>query len=350
MKGPLKKVVEAVKQACAWFFAYFGSKDGNFLNIVIQQVLSLLGRVKSVETGYERSVRRTLDPKEIAQCVALNAMTAFVHNHDASYIDPFQISSLSIEDKLKPQTRQQLEQMGFEFKNGSILHIESAIKLVLLRSHKGHFYLGFGDAGAVKRFGHDNDLGPSCLNANKRARQAVVQQLTLGNEALLGSCSKAVSLILNDLDLDPSHVTLLGQCYGGMLSAYCALDLGFKAVTINSVSLGAQAQVKLGTKLTQAKDLVTNVFVEGDWTQTLPAVEGIDWIFSRLGFRTPGCFGKKFEIPNCHHHNLIQRHFYSFDTLLGNLGYPARMPLKDLSETAKTEIIESGFDDFTQIQ
>jgi hypothetical protein len=114
--------------------------------------------------------------------------------------------------------------------------------------------------------------------------------------------------------------------------------------------LGAHAQVRLGERLSKAKELVTHIFVEGDWTQSHPIVDGGDWLFSRLGFRTPGCFGKKFEIKNIHGLDLIKKHLFSLDLVLGGLGYPKRQLIENMTEEQKLQIQESNFDAITELQ
>lgn len=351
------RISEAVKRVFEWFSAYFGSKDGHFFSGLTRGLAALFGRVSHIETGYERTVRRKLDKEELGQCLVFNAMTAFVHTHDSEkYLQPFGIDCVDLQNRLSPETQAKLQEIGFEVKNGALLNIQKAIKLVLLKSECGNYYLGFGDAGAVKRFGQDNNLGESCSDSDKRARMAVAAQLTIGNDDLLSSCSLAAQLLISDLQNDPNlnltkeNTTFIGQCYGGLLSAYSALDTGHKAFTMNAVSLGAQAQAKLGVKLTKAKELVTNVFIQGDWTQTLTIIKIADWFFSRLGFKTPGCFGKKFEVSNCHKYSFSARHIFSFDLILGNLGCKKRASLQSLGDEALSKIRQSNFDAFTQIQ
>lgn len=352
----LQEIAKVVHQFWLYVCAYFGSKDGNFISRLCNRVVSWIktGKPQALgpneALGYERFVRRRLNKNELHQCAAICAMTAFMRNHSFQYIEPIGIRLVDIHSRLDPKSLKQLSSLGFEIKNGAIFHVKNCVKMSLLQSASGKYYLGYGDAGALERFTAEHGLEEKSAGMEMRARGIVAQELLVGKINFLEHTSQATSIILESLQLAPSQVALFGQCYGGLLASYTSIDLGYKCVTINSMSLGAHAQVHLGEKLSKAKELVTHVFVESDLTQSHPVVEGLDWFFSRIGFRTPGCFGKKFEIKNVHNFDLVNRHAYSFDLVLGNLGYPTRYKFEDMSEEERAVIQNSGFDAFTELE
>jgi hypothetical protein len=292
-----------------------------------------------------------LNEREIKQCVVFCSMMAFLNNHKNEYIAPFNIRFQNLETLLAhmPDVKEEFRAMGFKFHRGVLFNEERGIKMVLLRSEEGHHYLGYGDASALQRFGEDQQLEGPIKQASKSVRKRALKQLLIGDRSSEEKTREATAVLIRSLELNQKNLTLFGQCYGGLLSAYTALSLGYKSIGINSVSFGAHTQVHLGAKLNRAKTLLTHIFTEGDVTQSYAPVSALDLTFSRLGLHTPGCYGKKFHIPNAGY-GLFGRHIYTLACCFSALGLDRGTLIGDLDAERIEGFRESGFKQLTDIE
>lgn len=333
------KLCEIWKHICDGFIfiaAYFGSKDYSIFTPLFMSTKASYNKIRSrsetkIESGYEAYARRHLNAEELSQCTALCSMTAFINNHNKrEHLDPLEIKLKDLNSILTPARIDQLKSLGFQFHDSILFNAKAGIKIALLCDKSGHNYLGYGDAGALERFSKEHlngELGCCSKTIHKQA----ARQLLIGDRSSEEKAKEATKILTDALDLTSDKVTLFGQCYGGLLASYTGLSLGYKSLTINSIAFGAHTQLHLGAKLNEAKKLCTQIFTYGDSTQNFGTTLVFDWIFSRLGFRTPGCYGKKFYIPNPGY-NLSKRHMYTLGCCFSSLGFDKRASLTKLQE------------------
>lgn len=117
------------------------------------------------------------------------------------------------------------------------------------------------------------------------------------------------------------RLVLTGQSLGGSLASYAALKHEVKAIAFNAVQFGAGLQHQIGdAKLAQADKYLTQISVDNDLLNNLPGSTAVDHLFSRLGVRTPGTFGKRYRIPTAFK-KMREAHDFPIQCMMKYIGY-----------------------------
>lgn len=109
---------------------------------------------------------------------------------------------------------------------------------------------------------------------------------------------QVVQKLENDTTYAKKSVVITGQCYGGSIASFVALRQKLSACCFNSFPIGAGLQRKIDPSTLQSADqYITHLSVKGDSVSD-PSIffRIFDDIFTTLGIRTPGNFGKRYAI------------------------------------------------------
>ena len=96
-------------------------------------------------------------------------------------------------------------------------------------------------------------------------------------------------------------LSLSGLSMGGAMATYAALRNGVPATVINPLRLGIGTRAKIGhANMAQAKELVTEVVVQGDWVSDNPHAKHIYNRQARLiaGGSPSDGIGQRFMLPS----------------------------------------------------
>lgn len=157
------------------------------------------------------------------------------------------------------------------------------------------FIISFGSLGA--RY---NETAERAGDVMTRALHATGNILG-GETKLYKKADRFVEALLKTPAFEGAEVELAGLSLGGSLASYIGLKQGLPAVCLNSLTLGAGLQKKIGKdRLKDADKLITHIVVKGDryFADQHPVSKFFDKAAGRCGFRTPGNFGKKLYMPN----------------------------------------------------
>ncbi|MGM0440575.1 MAG: hypothetical protein ACQEP8_05635 [Chlamydiota bacterium] len=169
----------------------------------------------------------------------------------------------------------------------------------------------------------------------------VYSNIFLGSKPLC--CQHADQLVQTLLQhpLFKDHqVVLTGQCLGGMMAQYTAINNKLPARCFNTAPLGAGLQQKLGSKkLKEASSYVTHLSAAGDYVSDFTVYDKVFRIFDIIGLRVPGNFGKRYIIPTAYHHQdwgflrgAKNTHDYVLGSIMNHIGYNYRSHSGDLSD------------------
>lgn len=141
-----------------------------------------------------------------------------------------------------------------------------------------------------------------------------------------------VGRIQNLPEFKDKKITLAGLCYGGIFASYVGIKRGIRTVCLNSLPLGVGLQHQISSdRLSRAGEYVTHICAKGDWVSDSPGQAILDLIINRLGFRTPGLFGRKFLVPTAYPKSRSATHGNPVGSILKHLGYNEEIELKDIS-------------------
>ncbi len=147
-----------------------------------------------------------------------------------------------------------------------------------------------------------------------------------------------VKQVVQKLENDPTYakksVIITGQCYGGSIASFVALRQKLPACCFNTFPLGAGLQREIGSSTLQSADqYITHLSVKGDdISDPCLFFRIFDNIFTTLGIRTPGNFGKRYVIPPAtnYRNSRGKIHEYVLGSLTSYLGHNERMKPAEL--------------------
>ncbi len=133
-------------------------------------------------------------------------------------------------------------------------------------------------------------------------------------------------------------LVLTGQSLGGSLAAFAGTRHQVKTIAVNAVQLGAGLQQVLGEeKLVQARKYVDHITIEGEFLN-LNALKVMDTVFSLIGLRTPGNFGRRFKLESFTA-SMKESHDYPIRSFMRKLNYDVQTHSNQLKAE---DIVRSG--------
>ncbi len=245
--------------------------------------------------------------------------TALVHSSDKKWIEPFGYEVL-------PPKSFAISSSGLEKKDLCFFDPKSGLKAaVSLKENK--VIISFG---ALRS--HHSEVSDDKM---KKSLHLKMYWSAMGN--MTGITPKVylqAEVLFKDLMKDPrlkgKNIILTGQCFGGSIASYVALNNDTEAFCTNSLQLGAGLQQKLGRKkLKKARDLITHLTVKSDWVSDRKIYTVLDVASSIFCIKTPGRFGEKFMIPTAYE-DRSKSHDYSIGSCMKYLGMDIRSTPEDL--------------------
>lgn len=324
--------LECLKGILAFPFRYVGSKTWSILGIILHTPYVLFRKIilkdKTPITtqlfgrGYHFEPSRKLSKEELETTyLDFFCHAAFSHKESPKCLHPNWLGldpTTFIENP--EEIDSELEASGF-----SIYNKKTGLKITFLQKDD-EIHLVFGALNALNEILAGSPGQQQVVNKNER--EAKINYLGLSPQ-IYSETSQIAEKILKLPFFKEKKVTLVGQCFGGALASYAALELGRKAICINALQLGAGLQKNLGQdKLQKAEELITHIRVQRDY-MSLSLFTFIDLFLSAIGIRTPGNFGKKYEISTAFK-SPTKSHVFALSSAMNYLGYDTRTMPSDV--------------------
>lgn len=320
---------------------YYGAKDYSAVSRVAYAIMSSSYKALGLSSpmlamgceGYERSPKRILTQDETRALLPYACVCAASHSPNKPWTAPFKISPHAFAEYLDEATFEKLKSLGFTLYKDALINWDQAIKLSLFKDDKGKLILSFGDANANTVL-YNQALESKAVSPQMKPSDAIARHMVI--KSYLGAHVEVFENLCKVMDIikpkfAEASLCLAGQCWGGTLASYVGIKMKISTICINSPALGVDLQQALGQDLHKAKEWVTHVFTKGDWTQSDPLVGFVDWTLSRFGLRTPGSFGRKFEIPSAYT-SYQATHIFFLGSVMHHLGFDKRTCPHDVKE------------------
>lgn len=299
----VKTIFEALKNFFTFPLRYIGSK----------------------KAGYHAEIQKTLTPKETLAYVKYGAMAAAQHNCDQSWIEPF---GLKFFNPLESNLDLAAIPGNLEAKENCFYDATTGLKAVIA-ANDDEVIISFGALDSARHLFPDQSEKQKGL---KMSQYGYVAQNLLGGQP---ACYEQAHALFNALkdhpDFKGKTITLAGQCLGGSMAQYVALKNEVPAVCFNTLALGAGLQYAIGSKaFEKADDLITHISAQTDFVSDNRSTEIFDRALCFLGIRTPGNFGKHYDIPAAYTKR-DEIHDYMVGSVMKYVGYDIRNKPSDMN-------------------
>lgn len=323
------EIFEFLKNLVLFPFRYIGGKDFSIPGVILRFPFAVITNqpLKSLfGSGYHQKIEKELSSKESLQFAKYAAVSGSQDSCDQSWIKPMGLELYDIKNgnfDLKSIPK------GIELDHDCFYDFSTGLKCTI--SVQGdEVIVAFG---ARQSLSHLQWRNPNINDDERMARAAKIsriQEYAIAKN-LLGSVPTVYTQADTLLQVIRSHpefqgkkIALTGQCLGGSISQYLAIKNQIPTVCFNTLALGAGLQASLGDKLlSRADEFVTHISVATDFVSDNRYLRVFDRALTLLGIRTPGNFGKRYEIPSGYK-SYDQVHTYVIGSLMKHLGYQDR--------------------------
>lgn len=322
----LQYLVDAIKSVTRYFGAKNWSVPGAIIRLpylAIKKATGNMTRTFGQElfgTGYNRSVQKVLNREEIIPYFKYATAAEYAHKSKDVWVAPLNYTVLGGHSF----THDQLQGLppGLEARKNCFYNPTSLLKAAVLQ--KGNeVIVSFGALGSSETEGFRMGGLSNNINASGVANLVGIKP------SIYKEAEAFVIWLKNQPEFKGKEISLCGQCFGGSLASYCGLKQELKAVALNAFPLGQALQQDITQeKLDNADAYVTNISVKGD-VYSKPVFNVIDTIVSALGIKTPGTFGKRFEIPSAYKKG-SDIHIFFMGSVMSLMGFNKRIITADL--------------------
>ncbi len=350
-----RKALQAIVSAVTFPMRYIGAKTWSLPGVIVRLPYAIFRRIwqyngpslKEELFGKKcYSLKPNFEELKVAGCFDLICSMVWVDRGKCEeWAKPLESCGYKIVTDLEID--------GFHMKanenSGCFFDQKSGLKIAIMEKiklGKEEVIISFGSQSAFKTEISSSQDSSCELNWQACKLSCRGWENSIGNElGVAPSIYIQADKLLEKLKKLPQFagkkIVLTGLCSGGALASFLALKHGLYAFCLNSRPLGAWAQRELGWKVLQsAPEYVTHVLVKGDilsapsfWT--LP-INFFDKVFTFIGIRTPGRFGKSYLIPAPREYSKqMQKHAWISGIFMNFFGYPvdktpAQLPLEKL--------------------
>lgn len=291
----VKLIFEKIKEIILFPIRYFGGKS----------------------EGYHWHMQKKLSADEVLPFIFYGALGNAVHVNNVEWIKPFGYTLVPGTEMEKSSS---LACGTLEATSYGYFDQNTGLKIMLVEK----------DDEIVVAFGA-NDSSRSVVNndaLNEKIKSCIAMAVTKNYLGGVPELFKQADVFVKKMREHPhfsgKKITLFGHCVGGGLAAYVGLKQKVETVCLNTVGLGAGLQKEIGKQaLKEADRYVTHLSTEKDWASNFPLFNILDKVVGRL-FKTPGNFGKRYEIPTAYK-TQQETHRYILGSILEHAGFKGKV-------------------------
>jgi len=279
-------------------------------------------------SGYHYNRQKILTREETTPYLKFAAMTATVHSSNLEWIEPFGyqvIAPQTLAENLSSPLPGQLEP-----KETCFFDPKSGLKIMVLEKDN-NIIVVFGDADSSGGVVDDKKY----KKLYRRLNIDCAVNILGGKPKVFSQASRFVEQLKTCSLFQNKTISLCGQCLGGALASYSALQNQLSVVCLNPVPLGPGLQEEIGSEsLNNAEQYINNLSATGDFVSDNPPIGWIDRMINLIGIKTAGNFGKKVAIPSAFKTGM-ETHCYILGSIMNYLGHNTRTKPIDLKGRAE---------------
>lgn len=288
---------------------------------------------KFLSPSYHFSKTPISEPRQVLPYLRYIASAVTSWAKDESWINPFHLHLANVQDLPDIPGMQKNDRCFYDPK--------TTLKVTIVEGEGNEVIVSFGSIRSSNSEYSDSAKQKEICEAQYRE----VFLFLLGKRSpIFAKASHVFAHLKTFYEARGKVLALSGQCLGGALAQYVALEHHVKAYCFNSLPLGAGQQYDLGfSRLNQADQYITQLSVVTDYASDLSIRRTFDLPLQALLLRTPGNFGKRFSLRNAYTKDsyekdpgLVKRMFETHDYFLGSvmkfIGHDIRTKPEHLSQ------------------